>query len=293
MYACEAEVMIMKKKWIIASTLCIAILMMMAVMTKVYIHEKWQSNQIHSLNEEIASIENDLQVANEEIAKLKSDVQVLSGKKYEYLADGFNYLAIGNSITRHGKADYWWNEIGMAATRPENDYVHLIASHLEENNEDVCFYAVNFYKWENQAYDRAETYEVIDPYLSDRLDLVTIQLSENVGDMTTYKTDYVALIKYVQEMAPEAQVLVIDDFWDSGDKSLQKQEACEETGVTFVSLSDIKGLPEYKCGMGTTVYDDEGKPHIVEHEGVAGHPGDKGMKAIADKVINCIDETGK
>ena len=128
----------MKKKWIIVSTVCMAILMM-AVMTKEYIHEKWQSNQIHSLNEEIA--------------KLKSDVQVLSGEKYEYLADGFNYLAIGNSITRHGKADYWWNEIGMAATKPENDYVHLIASHLEENNEEVCFYAVNFYKWENQAYD--------------------------------------------------------------------------------------------------------------------------------------------
>ena len=64
-------------------------------------------------------------------------------------------------------------------------------------------------------------------------------------------------------------------------------------GIYHLRLSDIKGLPEYKCGMGTTVYDDEGKPHIVEHEGVAGHPGDKGMKEIADKVINCIDETGK
>ena len=95
----------MKKKWIIASTVCIAILMM-AVMTKVYIHEKWQSNQIHRLNEEIVRIENDLQAADAEITKLKSDVQVLSGEKYEYLADGFNYLAIGNSITLHGKADY-------------------------------------------------------------------------------------------------------------------------------------------------------------------------------------------
>lgn len=278
----------MKRKWIILTTCLVLVVIVISTMSKLYIHEKWQSENIHSLNEKVTNLENSLIAANDEISELKSEIQRLEGK-YSYLDNGFNYLAIGNSITLHGKADYWWNEIGMAATKKENDYVHLIASYLQSHNDEVCFYAVNFFKWENQAHDRAETYEVINPYLTDKLNLVTIQLSENVSDISTYESDYVALIKYIQEAAPDAQILVIDDFWDNGDKSTLKQKACEETGVDFISLSDIKGLAEYKCGLGTTVYDRDGNPHIVEHEGVAGHPGDDGMKAIAERVIPFID----
>lgn len=53
-----------------------------------------------------------------------------------------------------------------------------------------------------------------------------------------------------------------------------KQQACEATGVEFISLDEVKGLEEYQCGMGTIVYDSEGNPHSVEHSGVAKHPGD-------------------
>lgn len=38
----------------------------------------------------------------------------------------FKYLAIGNSITQHGICDYWWNKHGMAASREDRDYVHLV-----------------------------------------------------------------------------------------------------------------------------------------------------------------------
>ncbi len=39
------------------------------------------------------------------------------------------------------------------------------------------------------------------------------------------------------------------------------------------------------CGVGDTVYDDDGKAHVVEHDGVAKHPGDSGMQEIADRII--------
>ena len=41
--------------------------------------------------------------------------------------------------------------------------------------------------------------------------------------------------------------------------------------------------------MDTIVYDSEGREHIVKHDGVAVHPGDKGMKYIADSVISVIE----
>ena len=68
-----------------------------------------------------------------------------------------------------------------------------------------------------------------------------------------------------------------------------KEQAAKETNVEYVSLEGIKDNKEYYAGMGTTIYDDDGNPHQINHEGVAAHPGDRGMEAIADRIINVID----
>ena len=147
---------------------------------------------------------------------------------------------------------------------------------------------MNFYKWEVQAYDRAEAFELLDPYLDPKLNLITVQLGENVSDLTTYEKDFEELIRYIQKKAPSAQILVIDDFWNADEKVQQKKQATDNTGVQFISLSEIKGKPEYKAGIVSTVYDANGQPHSIEHEGVAAHPGDKGMQYIADAVIKVL-----
>lgn len=107
--------------------------------------------------------------------------------------------------------------------------------------------------------------------------------------MVTYEADYEELINYVQKCAPHARIIVIDEFWSSDDKSALKEKAANNTGATFVSLGLIKGKQEYQSGIGTTVYDPEGREHIVKHDGVAVHLGDKGMKYIADSVIVVIE----
>ncbi|MBE5837171.1 hypothetical protein [Butyrivibrio sp.] len=61
--------------------------------------------------------------------------------------------------------------------------------------------------------------------------------------------------------------------------------AVEENDVEYVSLDGITDNEEYYCGLNTIVYDESGEEHIVEHNGVANHPGDKGMQAIADRII--------
>lgn len=94
----------------------------------------------------------------------------------------------------------------------------------------------------------------------------------------------------MQKSTPDAQILVIGDFWNKEQKDEMKRKACEETGVEFISLDEIKGLEEYQCGMDTTVYDSDGGPHTVEHAGVADHPGDLGMKWIADRIIQLVKE---
>lgn len=223
------------------------------------------------------------------IASLEGKVNLLQAESnkstVDWDSDNYNYLAIGNSITIHPLNEYWWNECGMAATTAENDYVHLVASSL-----DAKFYAYNFATWELMGHDRGETLSLLDGLLSEELDLVTIQLSENATDLSTFESDFEELIRYVQKGAQDAQILVIGDFWDKELKDEMKQKACDETRVEFISLDEIKGLEEYQCGMDTTVYDSEGNPHTVEHAGVADHPGDEGMKWIADRIIDVVKE---
>lgn len=200
----------------------------------------------------------------------------------------FDYLAIGNSITIHGTCDYWWNEIGMAASEEEKDYVHLLSDGLQEKVGAVNCSTVNLAMWETLATDRAEMLAFIEAYLNDELDLVTIQLGENAKELETFAGDFKYLIQYIQKNAANAKIIVIGDFWKYENRDEIKQSVAEECGVMYVSLREIINDPTYQCGIGTVVKDPDGNAHIVEHSGVARHPGDAGMQYIADKVMEAF-----
>lgn len=232
---------------------------------KVIKHEKSQQERIANLEAKISIIqaENDKDVVNWE-------------------PDSYNYLAIGNSITKHPINEYWWNECGMAASTTDKDYVHIVSNALNAN-----YYAYNFVTWETMSHDRGESLSMLDGMLSDALDLITIQLSENVTDLSTFETDFEELIRYVQKKCPKAKIIVVGDFWDAK-KDAMKIKSCEATNVVFASLDEIRGSIEYKCGTGTTVYDEAGNPHTVEHKGVAEHPNDEGMQWIANAILQAV-----
>lgn len=228
-----------------------------------YVHESNQQKRI---------------VAMEEKIKL---LQAESNRKtVHWKPENYNYLAIGNSITLHQINDYWWNECGMAATTLEKDYVHQTSIMLNATE-----YAYNFSIWEITATDRTQTLSLLDGLLSNDIDLITLQLSENTSDLDSFDSDFEEMIRYIQERCSNAQIIVIGDFWDTGTKDEMKSVACVNTGVSFISLDEIKNKPEYECEIGTEVYDSDGQSHIVEHKGVSLHPNDKGMKWIADRIV--------
>lgn len=220
------------------------------------------------------------------LTNLEAKLSMLQDKNDEntvkWNSNNYNYLAIGNSITKHEINGYWWNECGMAASTEDKDYVHLVSNSLNAN-----YYAYNFAVWEMISHDRGETLSVLDKMLSDELDLVTIQLSENILDMSTFETDFEDLIRYIQERCPQAKIVALGDFWDAKKDEI-KIRACEKTNIVFAGLDEIRGLSEFECGVGTSVYDNSGNPHLVEHKGVAKHPNDKGMKQIANAILLAV-----
>ena len=136
---------------------------------------KFIQNEI-SQNKKISELQNDITFLKTELKEQNNS------KRVNYSDTAFNYVAIGNSITKHVINDYWWNEIGMAATSQDKDYVHLISSYLEDLHGEVCMNAVNFSVWEMQAADRAETYQILDYYLDERLNIM-VQLSRQKSEI--------------------------------------------------------------------------------------------------------------
>lgn len=194
-----------------------------------------------------------------------------------YSEDAFNYFAIGNSLTMITS----WGR-GICSTRPDNDYVHLVSAELESRHGNVVSYAYNFSPWERAA-DRDSTLDLIDVYLDEKLDLVTIQLGENTSDTTTYEKDLVSLIQYVRQKCPDAQIIMVGDWWDT-EKNEMRRRVSEQSNSSFADLSEIFGDKAYQSETGQICYMQDGSTVEVP-EAASTHPGDRGMRYIADRVI--------
>lgn len=227
---------------------------------------------------------------NKQISELLGKTEYLEEKlrqttdyydfKTEYKDETFNYLAIGNSLTLITS----WGR-GICSTQPDNDYFNLVVKELENRHGDVVAYPYNFAPWERAA-NRDTALDLIDVYLNDKLDLVTIQLGENASDITTYEGDLEALIRYIREKAPKAQIIVIGDWW-SVEKNDMRKEAAKNSNCEFADLSEVIGDSKYQSKTGLECYLSDGTTINVSEE-ASTHPGDLGMEYIADKVINLI-----
>lgn len=245
-------------------------------------------NRENRFRDVIAELRENLKERDEQISSMRSELAALKGETDtapdETDSDTYRYLAIGNSLTWHRKCDYWWNECGMAASRAENDFVHVVVRGLEEKYGKVSYTAYNFSVWEITAHDRIQTVQAIDSMLTEDLDLITLQLGENVTDLSTFAVDYDELIRYIQDKCPNTMLIIVDEYKNQT-KSTIKEVIAERHNLPFADLTEMQNNPEYLSSMGATVYDEEGNPHIIDHTGVAGHPGDKGMKFIGDAIL--------
>lgn len=199
----------------------------------------------------------------------------------------YRVVFIGNSLTLHPLADYWWGEWGMAASDAEHDYVHETVQGLSQDRH-VMADAMNFAAWETMGHDRQEVLPLLDQFTAKDVDLYVVQLGENVSkDLATMPDDLERLLKTLHERSPKAHVLVLGGFWPNEKLDAIKQATCTKLGDTYISLSDLQG-EVYQSRVGATVKDNNGDEHISNHPGVAKHPGDAGMQAMADKILATV-----
>ena len=249
---------------------------------------RYEQNQ----NANIGTLLHTVLEQNEKIDRLSRQIQDINQarlREQEYFnndfkwGEGYNWLALGNSLTIIGAYGH-----GICSTQVDNDYFGLVKKHLEDRYGEVNTYRHNYVMWEKEPSNRSFKLYHIEPYLTPEVDLVTIQLGENVYDLTTYQEDLVAMINHIKGTCPKAKIIMIDDFWYDATSALRKA-AAEETGIAFADLSEIRGKAEYQSKEGTVFMKADGTEDTVSKEAET-HPGDEGMKYIADKVIAILKQ---
>lgn len=233
---------------------------------KLYKHEKKQEQEYSELMGQVGFLRDKLDQTTE-----------YYNFQPEYRDDTYNYLAIGNSLTLIGS----WGR-GICATKPDGDYFGRVMSYLRETKGETVGYRFNFSTWELMS-ARENAYPLLDKLLSDKLNLVTIQLGENVRNKDTYEKDLEQLISYVHQKAPKAKIILIGDFWDKG-KNQMRHQAAEATDTPFADLEPIIGDRKYQSKEGIECEMLDGTTRKVSKIEET-HPGDEGMAYIAEKVI--------
>lgn len=200
----------------------------------------------------------------------------------------YDYLAIGNSITLHPKRDFWPDAMGMGATSVNKDYFHIVQRGLTRTHKNVNAAAMNYSIWEILPENRTSTLSLLDNYLSDQLDLITIMLGENVIlNRGNFAMDYQELIAYVKAKAPNATIVLIGTFWQDDEIEAVKMQTAAANGCMYVSLAALQNKTKYQFGSASAA-DANGVLHYSDNPGTSIHPNNAAMTYIANQVLTVL-----
>lgn len=198
----------------------------------------------------------------------------------------YNVLCLGNSITRHEYAESveWYSDWGMAASKPENDYCHVLESLLNGKYPGSTVTPLNIAAWERSLSDDIDGF--IGEYARDK-DIIVVRLGENV---TAGRAFAPALQKLVSWCVAHAKyVLITGTFWKSEIKEAAIVEAARLYDIPYYPISQID-IPENHPKVGDTFQDINGGTYQISKDFIITHPNDKGMREIAEIIYGGIEK---
>lgn len=190
-------------------------------------------------------------------------------------------LFIGNSIARHAPRPEigWHRNCGMAASCEEKDYVHQLMARIEEIYPDASFAVLSASRYATSFYEKtpADLYGEQPPF---RPDLVYMFIGANVpfsydtdpNPPKTYGQAYEDLRSYFDRDG-KTVFFHSQGFFLRPNLDAEKEAVSEKYGDRFISIADFRELPEA--------------------HGEFNHPGDYGMKRIADRFWEASEEAVK
>lgn len=201
------------------------------------------------------------------------------------LRDSLKVTCLGNSITKHPYLPEveWYSNWGMAASKEEYDYCHVLQKRLREYSKYATVTPVNIAQFE-----RTPTCN-LDSLLGHSLaktDIIVIRLGENVYNIQSFEDNIQRLIDKCKSYTP--YVIITGNFWMHPQKERILINAAYNNNLRFVPLSWIAECKNAYPQKGDTIYNIDGKPYILTKEFVLTHPNNQGMKSIANAIFNAI-----
>jgi len=196
-------------------------------------------------------------------------------------------LFLGNSITLHGpKPDIGWaGNWGMAASSEEKDYVHLVTSALARHTGSKPQIMVRNIADFERGYATYDVEGQMNDLFAFDPDLVVLAIGENVPALASEdaKAQFKAGLMRILGCALAKRhplVVVRSSFWADPTKDELLRQACQEADAVFVNAGPL----------GREAANAARSERSFTHDGVAGHPGDQGMKALAEAIVQAVLE---
>ncbi|MDB5103767.1 MAG: hypothetical protein JWP91_1456 [Fibrobacteres bacterium] len=212
-------------------------------------------------------------------------VGIVSGCVFETQHKGPDILFMGNSITLNAPAPafHWTGNWGMAATAPDSDYVHQTVRILKEKGmEAVGTVAARRCPDCDGALD--EQIHNMDQVREMRPRFVVVQLSEHSGDVELRSGKMTAQYRMLLQGLKDAGVPHAYCVSAWGEKSADQPHA-------EAINQALKEFPAYEFVDITAVAADTlnyGDSTLFKDPAVQWHPGNRGMRKIAEAVADAI-----
>ena len=192
---------------------------------------------------------------------------------------------LGNSITLHGPAEtvQWAGNWGMAASEQEKDYVHVVVNSLAGlTGKKPAIMVANIADFERQhvTFDVDANFK---KFFDFKPDMVVVAIGENVPPLdseqakTNYKVAFLKLLKAIKEHG-QPTIFVRSCFWANPSKDEIMRQCSTAVGGVYVDVGSL-GRDSSNAARSERTF---------PHGGVAGHPGDQGMKALADALLRAM-----
>jgi hypothetical protein len=189
-------------------------------------------------------------------------------------------FVIGNSISHHGPLDAvgWSGDWGMAASEPKKDFISQL-HRLLEGRAPASHWKVT--KADGGNFERGPgSYQLPDheQQSARNATVVVVELGDNFPDqqqpIQSFAKGYADLLNKLKPS--NGTLLCVTTWWHSEAKDQVIQRVCNQVGGILVDISALKKQPRNMAG----------KERAIMNDGVAAHPGDAGMLAIAQAILD-------
>lgn len=177
---------------------------------------------------------------------------------------------------------------GMCATDSENDYAYHITRELKKREPDC-----KISKLRTTAFEACESFEDFEAwferslgFFESDLDLISLQLLDNVNNAArqeAFLKNFSELLGRLKAHCPNARIIWVYGWYMQPSVFDAAVAAADRFGIERIDISSAH-TKENESYSGQISLNAEGEKIVVDDEWIT-HPGNDGMKAIADIMI--------